>query len=357
MQVIENVRSSERSSRALPNVLDKNKRARVLIAYDGSQSAQTALEDLKRAGLPENLDVLLAVTDVCLPSSPYEISRAVAARRLMVLNAGSSSFALALKDREVDGLLSRQAERRLRSSFPLGSVRSEALTNRGPVAREMLQKAEEWGADLIVIGSHRSPSPYITDYSGTAAKIAAESHCSARIARPTNSEHGSPVRIMIGLDGSADTKQGRQAVRTVAERGWPDTSEAHLVVVYRYAPHIRMATLASTPTGLIVRDNLRIHSASTLMIEKAVEELKASGLRVSTTIREGEPQHVLIQEAREWGADCVFVDADGFRHKMGSVFDRISLARVVEALALGAHCSVELVRTKEISDEYLKPAA
>ena len=61
---------------------------KVLIPYDGSESAETALDDLRRAGLPQELDALVAVTNVWLPLSPYEITRAVSARRMMVLTAG-----------------------------------------------------------------------------------------------------------------------------------------------------------------------------------------------------------------------------------------------------------------------------
>ena len=43
---------------------------KVLIAYDGSESSDAALEDLKRAGLPTQLEALvISVADVFMPPS------------------------------------------------------------------------------------------------------------------------------------------------------------------------------------------------------------------------------------------------------------------------------------------------
>jgi hypothetical protein len=88
-------------SRAMPAmsaVQAPEKSIKVLIPYDGSESAEMALDDLRRAGLPQALDALVAVTNVWLPLSPYEITRAVSARRMRVLTAGAASFVPALRD-------------------------------------------------------------------------------------------------------------------------------------------------------------------------------------------------------------------------------------------------------------------
>ena len=70
------------------------------------------------------------------------------------------------------------------------------------VANEILRKAKQWGAELIIVGSNTSPSPHITDYAGPALKVAREAHCSVRIARASDRKDDSPIRIIIGVDGS-----------------------------------------------------------------------------------------------------------------------------------------------------------
>ena len=49
----------------------------MFIPYDGSESSETALDDMRRAGLPQGLEALVAVTPVWLPLSPYEITHAL----------------------------------------------------------------------------------------------------------------------------------------------------------------------------------------------------------------------------------------------------------------------------------------
>src|ERR1043165_5977304 len=330
--------------------LHQDEKIKVLIVYDGSENAEAALDDLSRAGLPGGVEALVVVTDVCLPSSPEDISRTVADRRMLVLKSGLSSFVPALRDVEEERVMSYKAERRLRSMFPLGAVNAEGLSHRHSIRRGMVRRAEAWGADLIVIGSPTSPSPQITDYSGAAVEIAAHSHCSARIARPSTAISGSPVRILIGVDGSPDAKK---CFRAVAQRSWPKESEARVVLIAK--PGARIGLVPAEAGSTVAHGRPRPPGAGT--IEHGVEELRTSGLKVSVSIREHLPVDVLIEEAREWSADCIFVDALGFSRRPGSSNDVPPLSNVVRALAMGAPCSVEIGRGHSLNQEYLSPAA
>lgn len=340
----------KRSSPSPLNDLHLDKKIKVLIVYDGSENAEAELDDLRKAGLPNGVEALLVVTDVCLPSSPEDISRAVADRRMMVLKSGVASFVPALKDVEERRVMSHMAERRLRFMFPDGEVRSEDLSNRNSIRRAMLRRAEAWGADLIVVGSQMSPSPQITDYCGAAVEIAAHSHCSARITRPSNAPNGAPVRILIGVDGSPDAND---CFRSVAQRSWPKESEARVVLVPKPGPRIEVVL----DTGVLSVDGAEPRSAAARVFEQGVGELRASGLRVSVAIREAVPLDMLIEEARAWRADSIFVDALAFSRRVGSTNGRPPLSNVVKALAIGAPCSVEIVRGKPFEQEYLSPAA
>jgi len=94
-------------------------------------------------------------------------------------------------------------------------------------------------------------------------------------------------------------------------------------------------------------------SEITVMLEQAAQKLRSKGLRVSIAIRDGKPQDVLLHEAREFAADCIFV---GLSHELNG-YNGLGPAKTAEALVLGSHCSVELVRGKNFSDQYFKPAA
>jgi len=334
-QILKNEQRFERLSPAMSNALGRKKHIKVLIPYDGSESGDLALDDLRRAGLPQALDAIVAVTNVWLPLSPYEITRAVSARRMMVLTAGMSSFAPALSDYEEQRALSVAAEQRIRSIFPSATIATEAVEDTAAVTNEILRKARNWGAELIILGSKTSPSPDITDYAGAAVKVAQEAHCSVRIARPSNRKDDSQIRIIIGIGGS---DSATQMVQSVAQRVWPQGSVAHLIAVRKVGP----------------RDP-KMDSQITLTLEQSAEELRAIGLRVSTAVKEGQPQDVLLQEARELSADCIFIDSQGLKIAPGDGSDQRGVSKAAVAIALGAHCSVEVVRPK--NDEYVKLAA
>src|SRR5688572_14786747 len=235
-QIAKNQQTFARPSRVVSDAGHQAKRTQVLIPYDGSENTETVLEGLRRAGLPQSLNVMVAVTDVWLPLSPYELSRAVSARRMRVLSAGASSFVPALRDYEVQQALSVEAERRIRSMFPSGTVKAEAMHDTAAIANEILRKAKQLRVELIIVGSKISPSPHITDYAGPAAKVAREAVCSVRIAREParvpDHKNESPVRIMIAVDGSNPA----MVVQAVADRDWPPSSEIRLITVLKRGP-------------------------------------------------------------------------------------------------------------------------
>ena len=337
LQLAKNERSFARPSHAISDAMDPDKTIKVLIPFDGSESAEMALNDLRSAGLPQALDATVAVTNVWLPLSPYEITRAVSTRRMRVLTAGAASFAPALRDHEEQRVLSLEAERRISSIFPLGTVRTEAMQDTATVANEILRKAKQWGAELIIVGSNTSPSPQITDYAGPALQVAREAHCSVRIARKSERKDDAPVRNVLGLNGSTSAAD---VVDAVADRVWTTGCEARLVTV-------RKDGLRSS----------RSDAETNVTLNAAAQTLRSQGLTVSIAIRDGKLQDVLLKEAREFDADCIFIDGRGSSRQLSEGYDGTGLSKAAAALVLGAHCSVEVVRAGNFGGSHLKPAA
>lgn len=335
-QIIRNEQSLVRSSHAIPTSTLKNGKLKVFIPYDGSESSDTALDNLRRAGLPQGLEALVAVTQVWLPLSPYEITHAVNARRMKLLTSGISSFAPALREYEEQRVLSLEADRRIRSIFPSGTVKSEAMQEMA-VASEILRKVKSWGAELIILGAKTSPSPQKTDYAGPALRVARDAPCSVRIARASDAKNDAPVQILIGVDESDSTDP---VVQAVAERFWPVGSKASLVAVRKSGP----------------RDPVRELEPG-FALERQADRLRATGLEVSIRIKYGRPEEVLLREARDLSADCIFIESHGLGGRQSDGSDRRGLSKAAEAILLGAHCSVEIVRSKKLPEQYLKPAA
>ena len=205
------------------------------------------------------------------------------------------------------------------------------------VAGEILRKVKSWGAELIILGAKTSPSPQITDYAGPALRVARDAPCSIRIARASDRNGDAPVQILIGTDESDSTDL---VVEAVAERFWPAGSKASLIAVRKSGPRDPGAQLDTS-----------------LTLERQADRLRAIGLEVSIDIKYGQPEDVLLREARDLSADCIFVESHGLGRRQSDGSDRRGLGKAVEAILLGAHCSVEIVRSKNLTGQYLPPAA
>ena len=75
------------------------------------------------------------------------------------------------------------------------------------------------------------------------------------------------------------------------------------------------------------------------IVNRAVQKLSEAGFVTSSVMRADDPKQLLVREAEEWGADCIFVGATGM-----SGFERLMVGSVSSAVAARAHCSVEIVR-------------
>jgi nucleotide-binding universal stress UspA family protein len=310
------------------------RKLRVFIPYDGSKTAEATLTGLSRAGLPNDVEALVAVTDVWLPLSPREITRTVDARRLKLLTSGLSSHVPALQCYEEQRVLSLEAEHKLRSMFPAGLVKTESFQDTSVVAETILRRAKRWDAELIVLGSQKSPSSQITDYVGPALKVAGDAHCSVRIARLSDRKVDSAIQVMICVDESASS---HKIVNAVSERVWPTGTIANIVMMRKPGPrHVASDAKAAE------------------VLDGCAHTLRASGLEVSIGIEDGEPEEVVLLKSHESSVDCVFIDPDYGRT---DVFGGSGLSEVAAAVVLGAQCSVEVVRANDSNNQYLGPAA
>jgi nucleotide-binding universal stress UspA family protein len=95
-------------------------------------------------------------------------------------------------------------------------------------------------------------------------------------------------------------------------------------------------------------------SETTVRLDAAVKTLRAKGLTVSIAIRDGKLQDVLLLEAREFSADCIFVNSGGLSRELN---ERPGLGKAAAALLLGAHCSVEVVRAKNFGRSILETSS
>ena len=311
---------------------------RILVGYDGSESADAALDDLRRAGLPREGEALIvSVSEVMMPHSSvgHEVGGPpLTSRRLTVVLAQAEAQA-AQKLIEAKEFAAEAADR-VRSSFPSWEVQAVALA--GKPSTELINKADEWKADLVVVGSQGRSALGRFILGSVSKEVVTDSHHSVRVARGTVKKNGGgPPNIMIGVDGSPEAEH---AVRAVGMRVWPDGTEVRIIAVDDGTSPARISGVLPTAAAMISSSNEKVSEAC-MMVDWAENELRAIGLQVSVAIEKGDPQRVLIEEARKWDADSIFVGG----RKFSGAIERFRLGSVSTALVTNARCSVEVVRS------------
>lgn len=323
------------------NVMMQSDAMKLVIAYDGSEPANTALDDLRNAGLPNDANALVvSVTDSLLPPPPlsaYEfVERSLGSRRagslLMEASARASQALEEARSTVFEGM------RRVHQYFPDWKVTGEGMVGSPTLA--VMQKAEDWKADLIVAGSH-GRSALGRFFLGSVSRTLAHEACySVRVARSQSRTSNTPLRLLVGVDGSSGAEQ---AVRAVGTRVWPVGTEVRLITV-NSCSSTGIAGVLPIPYELISRCEEQDPAAADRMLEWAESELRLIGLNISTEIKEGDPQRILIEEAKEWKADSIFVGAHGHNSRP----EDFQAGKVAMAVTTGAHCSVEVVRATRV---------
>ncbi len=142
------------------------------------------------------------------------------------------------------------------------------------------------------------------------------------------------MKILLAVDGSPDSQN---AVSELVARPWPPKSSVRvLTAVPRYQPPmLELVSTGETPAE--VRAD---HEKAAANLAKTVaDSLRSTALSVETCVRHGDPRRVIVEEAREWGADLIIIGARGH-----SALERWLIGSVAQNVVAHAPCSVEVVR-------------
>lgn len=313
---------------------------KILIGYDGSNCAEAALDDLVQAGLPEAGEFLvMSVAEVWLP--PEKIRQQWEAENpdsdfLNEINRNHDK-----KNKETIAefeTLANHAATRLHAMFPGWNVTAEAAS--GSPAWEVLTKADNFKPDLIVAGSQGRSALGRFFLGSISQKILTEAHCSVRVARGRVEIDPTPVRIVIGFDGS---KGAQATVEAIAKRHWREGSEFRLIAVTDQVAPMAIEKFIP-PIAEWVEDEIQCEREwMEKLAAPALQILKDANCAATLQTVAGNPKKILIEEATRWQADTIFVGANRF----GSRIERFLLGSVSAAVAARAHCSVEVVRKQQ----------
>jgi nucleotide-binding universal stress UspA family protein len=306
---------------------------RVVIGYDGSDCSNVAIDDLGRAGLGERgveARVVNVAAEAGLPADPGFEKRSPS---LAWLSRGWREAALS----SAVAAAQRGAER-LNALMPGWNV--EPIGAAGTAHRVLMEAAETWPADLLVVGS-RGRGVIGRLFHGSVAQMCV-SNCrrSVRIGRGGRkgaTEGG--LRILVADDGSPTAEA---AVNVVKARKWPAGSEA--IVIFAVELPVVGGAPALGPeagafSGELIEARRELLDYGRALTESTVEALGAAGLSARPIVLEGLARQAINDLAEREAVDCVFLGARGHR-----VLERFMLGSVAAGVASGAPCSVEIIR-------------
>jgi nucleotide-binding universal stress UspA family protein len=278
---------------------------RMLVAYDGSDTAETALG--VAIDLAKRLGAVLSTVSVeeHLPYYAASISEVEGAKE------------------QIDEHF-RALTKHARDRAALDGVELETLLRRGHEVEEILDVAREEGADLLVLGfrGHRRIVQQVMG--STALSVVHNAPCSILVVRPRQPAQGFE-RILVGLDGSP---LGRLAFRTAVD----------FAILYD-----------ASVTGVTVRETSPLATAEgrrdpyTAQLKAAAEEhARSAGVVFEHVTLHGHAAGRLRERAREAAADLIVLGATGLEHPWSPTAGGTAGRLVSEA-----ECSVLLVRSPQ----------
>jgi len=200
---------------------------RIAIGFDGSDFAKAAIDDLRRAGLPPHASALvISVGETLLPPVSATLSKEDAAVSHRVLATRAQALAQSSQALQDARAIAADGVARIRRLFPAWDVRAVPLV--GTPAVMLIATADDANAHLIVVGSHGRSALGRLVLGSVSKAIATQSSRSVLVARHVIARGDSPIRVIVGIDGSPSADA---TVRSVSRRTWPDSTEIRVLAV------------------------------------------------------------------------------------------------------------------------------
>ena len=329
---------------------------RVLIAIDGSYHSDNAIEAVLTQPWPLDCQVMLMTV----------------APRLHTVGGMGSIDALAARahdalDQDIQKLLADTKDK-LSAKFGEKNVSSNFREADDDVAVEIIDLATNWGADLIVMGSHGttgydteslvnvigSAFPIYVPQGGTTVKVMNHAPCSVQIinwlgsyAIEKKGKRHLPLEEARYLVPVNDSPNSRAIIDHIISRPWVPESTFQILSVIEEPKSVFHSTLFKDP--VIDQAHKQIYAARKAAAEKLVAEFggklsaKFGKDKVTYHVLEGHVRSLICQIAQDWPADMIII---GAHDRDKSIFEHF-LGSVARAVVQNADCSIEIVRLRK----------
>jgi nucleotide-binding universal stress UspA family protein len=291
---------------------------RVLLATDGSDDARAATAWLTRFPLPADSRVRV-VTVVSLPPSALDLPTV-------------RSFLATL--REEAARAAEAARTALAARFP----EAEARVLEGEAREAILREAEQWPADLIVIGARGLGAVAGFLLGSVSLGVARHARASVLVVKGATGELRG---ALVALDGS---EHARAAAAFLARLPLDASFVVRLLGVVEVPPY--PATTPGFASGMVrqaIRDIVQERRTALEQAQAAATALfEGSVKKVEREVVTGHPVDVLVGAAAKPGVDLVVVGARG----LGAV-KRLVLGSVSEGVLRHVDRPVLIVKSSE----------
>jgi nucleotide-binding universal stress UspA family protein len=193
----------------------------------------------------------------------------------------------------------------------------------GTPSQVIVQRAEELNARAVVIGTRGLTGLRHLLLGSTTQRVVHGARCPVLTVHPADAGGHRPIRtILVPTDFSQDA----ELAMTTAHRLLSSLEQdARLILLHAYNLPIEYTAYGPIPTSISYLEDAGLEAERRLF--EMAEQLKREGLTVDTVAREGDPAHVIADEAQARGADLIAMGTrghSGLRHLfLGSTAERV----------------------------------
>jgi nucleotide-binding universal stress UspA family protein len=290
---------------------------RVLLATDGSKDSHAATAFLKELPLPAATTVRI-VAVVSLLEFALDSTSAPALKRVVLDRA-------------------QEVTEEARATLAPRGFTIETGVAEGDPRKEIVRQADEWKADLVVLGARGLGGVKRFLLGSVSDAVARHATCPVLIVKGRRRKLGS---VLVAMDGAEDSFQ---AVRFLRSLVLPRQTRVRLLSVVQ---RLRYPTTAPQSVhGQLVRmlKELEAERRAELdkVLERAAGQLDDKITRVTRSTPTGDPAEEIVAAAQNFDTDLVVVGARG----VGGVA-RVLLGSVSERVLHHARCPVLIVKER-----------
>ncbi len=288
---------------------------KILLACDGSDHSDAAISETLRSPWPDSTTFqILSVVDTSF-SPPPTVQRM-----------------LSEAQKVVDSAVEKFKERLPATTNVIGTV------TQGNPKSEILQCAERWPADMLIVGSRGLRGLKKLMMGAVSHSLVVAASCSVRVVRSHTPANEEETRVFLALD---DSPFSDHVVERIGSRPWKEgTIIMCATAVPTLVEYMNEAQDTHEIQALETFRNKQVADAK-VHLKEVCDRLSAKlpQATVSYEILQGDPREVVVDGAKHWNADLIVSGCKG----KGWV-DRVLIGSVSEAIAERSECSVEVIK-------------